>query len=73
MILLIKLGKIRAVSIEFQKELFGFKPFFSCKWVLNELIMDFTHMRIIYTPRNFKPIGRLDHEQTRNEKSNVSV
>ncbi len=49
----LKLGKIRACTLEIEKE-FGTKPFFEKKSFGREVIIDIPYLQLIYTPDNWK-------------------
>ncbi len=69
MLLLIKLGKCRALSIEINRE-FGVKPFFHCKRINNQLFIDTILSRTIYAPEDWQPKRSSCYDQKTNDKKN---
>lgn len=55
MIIYIKLGKIRGLSLDLNKN-FGSRPIFQKNSLHGETIIDIPFGQIIYTPSNWKPI-----------------
>ena len=64
MVFYIKLGKIRAISFEFDKT-FGFLPFFKKFSCTGEYFLDLPFTRIIYTPCNWTYEKEKSREQQR--------
>jgi len=56
MLIYIKLGSIRALTIEIKRD-FGWKPFFAKKSFATETILDIPYTQFVYTPSNWSPIN----------------
>ena len=52
MLICMKLGKVRELVIEINKE-FGVKPVFQKKSFYNEIIVDIPYIQFVYTPSNW--------------------
>ncbi len=55
MLIYIKLGRVRGLHIEINKE-FGTKPFFEKKSFASETIIDIPYTQFVFTPSNWNPI-----------------
>lgn len=54
MVIYLKLGRVRGLSIEINKE-FGTKPFFKKKYFATEMIIDIPYTQFVFTPSNWNP------------------
>jgi len=52
MIIYLKLGKVRGLSIEINKA-FGIKPFFRKKYFATEIQIDIPYTQFVFTPSNW--------------------
>lgn len=65
MLIYLKLGKVRGLTIEIRKD-FGRKPFFVKKSCDFETIIDIPYTQFVYTPSNWNPIGKASNGNNKN-------
>lgn len=70
MLLYVKLGKTRGLSIEFVKD-FGRKPLFQKKYFHREIIIDIPYSQFVFTPSNWnsKKLNSLRKKENGNNKT----
>ena len=67
MVIYIKLGKVRSISLEWNKE-FGFAPVFKKRSYRCETIVDMPYSQLIFTSGKWTPIRRAANDEQKNEK-----
>lgn len=67
MILYIKLGNVRSISIEWNK-VFGFSPVFKKTSYRCETIVDVPYTQFIFTSGKWTPLRRAANDKQKNEK-----
>lgn len=68
MILYIKLGNVRSMSVEWNKE-FGGSPLFKRTSYRCETIVDMPYTQIIFTSGKWTPLRRAANDEQKNEKT----
>jgi len=71
MLIYIKLGKVRGLAVEIQKE-FGRKPFFLKKSFDTETIIDIPYTQLVYTPSNWYPIRKASNGNNKTGQASKS-
>jgi len=67
----IKLGKIRGLNLEINKE-YGTKPVFKIESCRCETFIDMPYTRIIYTSGRWKPLGRIANDDQKTDETSKS-
>ncbi len=68
MMLYIKLGRVRAVTVEFNKE-FGFMPFYKKTSYRCETILDVPYSQLIFTSGKWTPLRRASNDTEKTEQA----
>lgn len=68
MVIYIKLGRVRSISLEWNKT-FGFTPAFKKTSYRCETIVDVPYTQIIFTSGKWTPLRRATNDQQKNDKA----
>ena len=69
MLICLKLGKVRELVVEINKE-FGVTPLFEQKSFYNEIIIDIPYIQFVYTPSNWNSRRNLSKKNLLRSKPN---
>ncbi len=68
MMIHMKLGRVRALNVEFNKE-FGFWPFYKKTSYRCETILDMPYTQLIYTSGKWTPLRRASNDTEKTEQA----